>query len=173
MLTKQERNEIIALIRQEVTPAIGCTEPIAVALAVAKVKELLTVIPEKLEIWLSANVLKNAMGVGIPGTGMSGLPIAIAMGVLVGRSEYGLEVLRDSTPDIVEEGKKLVDRGIINIHLKEDIVEKLYIEVTASAGPDTARVIISREHTRFSLIEKNGIKLLELEDNETTETVTE
>jgi len=173
MLTKQERNEIIALIRQEVTPAIGCTEPIAVALAVAKVKELLTVIPEKLDIWLSANVLKNAMGVGIPGTGMSGLPIAIAMGVLVGRSEYGLEVLRDSTPDIVEEGKKLVDRGIINIHLKEDIVEKLYIEVTASAGPDTARVIISREHTRFSLIEKNGIKLLELEDNETEETVTE
>ena len=173
MLTKQERNEIIALIRQEVTPAIGCTEPIAVALAVAKVKELLTVIPEKLDIWLSANVLKNAMGVGIPGTGMSGLPIAIAMGVLVGRSEYGLEVLRDSTPDIVEEGKKLVDRGIINIHLKEDIVEKLYIEVTASAGPDTARVIISREHTRFSLIEKNGIKLLELENNETTETVTE
>ena len=173
MLTKQERTEIIALIRQEVTPAIGCTEPIAVALAVAKVKELLTVIPEKLEIWLSANVLKNAMGVGIPGTGMSGLPIAIAMGVLVGRSEYGLEVLRDSTPDIVEEGKKLVDRGIINIHLKEDIVEKLYIEVTASAGPDTARVIISREHTRFSLIEKNSIKLLELEDNETEETVTE
>ncbi len=113
------------------------------------------------------------MGVGIPGTGMSGLPIAIAMGALVGKSEYGLEVLRDSTPDIVEEGKKLVDRGIINIHLKEDIVEKLYIEVTASAGPDTAREIISREHTRFSLIEKNGIKLLELEDNETAETVTE
>ena len=170
MLTKQERNEIILLIRQEVTPAIGCTEPIAVALAVAKVKELLTVIPEKLDVWLSANVLKNAMGVGIPGTGMSGLPIAIAMGALVGKSDYGLEVLRDSTPDSVEEGKKLVDRGIINIHLKEDITEKLYIEVTASAGPDRARVIISREHARFSLIEKNGIILLEIEDNETDDT---
>ena len=170
MLTKQERNEIILLIRQEVTPAIGCTEPIAVALAVAKVKELLTVIPEKLDVWLSSNVLKNAMGVGIPGTGMSGLPIAIAMGALVGKSDYGLEVLRDSTPDSVEEGKKLVDRGIINIHLKEDITEKLYIEVTASAGPDRARVIISREHARFSLIEKNGIILLEIEDNVTDET---
>lgn len=170
MLTKQERNEIILLIRQEVTPAIGCTEPIAVALAVAKVKELLTVIPEKLDVWLSANVLKNAMGVGIPGTGMSGLPIAIAMGALVGKSKYGLEVLRDSTPDSVEEGKKLVDRGIINIHLKEDITEKLYIEVTASAGPDSARVIISREHARFSLIERNGIILLEIEDNVTDDT---
>ena len=170
MLTQIERNEIISLIRQEVTPAIGCTEPIAVALAVAKVKELLKVVPEKLDVFLSANVLKNAMGVGIPGTGRSGLPIAIAMGALIGKPEYGLEVLRDSTPEMVEEGVKLVDSGMISIHLKEDIAEKLYIEVSGVAGTDRARVIISREHTRFSLIEINGNILLKLADNEISET---
>ena len=98
MLAKKERAKIIHLIKQEVTPAIGCTEPVAVALAVAKAHELLGTFPEKIDVFLSANVLKNAMGVGIPGTGMVGLPIAIAMGVIVGKSEYGLEVLKDMTP---------------------------------------------------------------------------
>lgn len=66
MLTSEEKNAIIALIRRQVVPAIGCTEPIAVALCVAKAKEMLGVLPEKIEVSLSANILKNAMGVGIP-----------------------------------------------------------------------------------------------------------
>ena len=94
MINEQERKRIIALIRQEVVPAIGCTEPVAVALCVAKATETLGVRPERIQVMLSANVLKNAMGVGIPGTGMVGLPIAIALGALVGRSEYKLEVLK-------------------------------------------------------------------------------
>ena len=96
MLSKPEREQIIALIKREVVPAIGCTEPIAVALCVAKAREILGTEPEKVSARLSANILKNAMGVGIPGTGMIGLPIAIALGALVGRSEYQLEVLKDS-----------------------------------------------------------------------------
>ena len=115
MLPKDERQRIIDLIKREVIPAIGCTEPIAVALCVAKATELLGCIPEKISLQLSANILKNAMGVGIPGTGMIGLPIAIALGALIGKSEYQLEVLKDSTPEAVEEGKKLIDAQIINI----------------------------------------------------------
>lgn len=98
MFSPNERAKIIALINREVVPAIGCTEPIAVALCTARAAELLDTQPEKIEVRLSANILKNAMGVGIPGTGMIGLPIAVALGALVGRSEYRLEVLRDVTP---------------------------------------------------------------------------
>ena len=91
MITETERKRIIDLIHQEVVPAIGCTEPIAVALCVAKATETLGTNPEKINVLLSANILKNAMGVGIPGTGMIGLPIAIALGALIGKSEYQLE----------------------------------------------------------------------------------
>ena len=84
------QKQIIELIKREVVPAIGCTEPMAVALAVAKASETLAKTPQKIEVFLSANVLKNAMGVGIPGTGMIGLPIAVALGALIGKSQYGL-----------------------------------------------------------------------------------
>ena len=83
-MTESERRQIIELIKKEVIPAIGCTEPIAVALCVAKAAETLGAKPEKIEVLLSANILKNAMGVGIPGTGMVGLPIAVALGALIG-----------------------------------------------------------------------------------------
>ena len=95
MIPQEERERILALVRREVVPAIGCTEPIAVALCTARAAELLGREPERIDVRLSANILKNAMGVGIPGTGMIGLPIAIALGALVGRSEYELEVLRE------------------------------------------------------------------------------
>ena len=85
MITKEEKLQILQLIKEQVVPAIGCTEPIAVALCVAKATELLGQKPEHIELRLSANILKNAMGVGIPGTGMVGLPIAIALGALIGR----------------------------------------------------------------------------------------
>ena len=86
MLSKEERAQIISLIQHEVVPAMGCTEPVAVALCAARTAELLGTLPERVEVELSMNVLKNAMGVGIPGTGMVGLPIAIALGMIVGKS---------------------------------------------------------------------------------------
>lgn len=169
MLPESVRKEIITIIKQEVTLAIGCTEPIAVALAVAKLTELLRSVPDRIDVFLSANVLKNAMGVGIPGTGMVGLPIAIALGALVGKSEYGLEVLKDITPADVENGKLLVAKKIIGIHLKDDIDEKLYIEVVGSKNQDVARTIISGEHTRFVFLEQNQEILLNLCEDKTTE----
>ena len=118
MLSADKRKAIIDLVKREVVPAIGCTEPIAVSLCVARATELLGVQPERIDVRLSANILKNAMGVGIPGTGMIGLPIAIALGALVGRSEYGLEVLKDATPEAVEQGCKYIDEHAIAIDLK-------------------------------------------------------
>ena len=159
--TKQEREQIIALIHQEVVPAIGCTEPIAVALCVAKATEALGKRPEKIDVQLSANILKNAMGVGIPGTDMIGLPIAVALGALIGKSAYQLEVLKDCTPEAVAEGKRMIDSQIITIGLKADIEEKLYIEVTCEAGIDRATAIISGGHTKFVYVSRNDEILLD------------
>lgn len=159
-MTETERQQIIALIKREVVPAIGCTEPIAVALCVAKATETLGAVPEKINVWLSANILKNAMGVGIPGTGMIGLPIAIALGALVGKSEYKLEVLKDSTPAMVEEGKRYIDEKRVHISLKDNIEEKLYIEVCCEAGADKATAVIAGGHTTFIYIARNEEVLL-------------
>lgn len=156
MITETERKRIIDLIHQEVVPAIGCTEPIAVALCVAKATETLGTKPERINVLLSANILKNAMGVGIPGTGMIGLPIAIALGTLIGKSEYQLEVLKDSTPAVVEEGKRFIEEKRIHISLKENIEEKLYIEVCCEVGDDKATAVIAGGHTTFIYIERNG-----------------
>ena len=185
-MTPSERTSIIELIKREVIPAIGCTEPIAVALCVAKATEILGCKPHRIEAHLSANILKNAMGVGIPGTGMIGLPIAIALGALIGKSEYGLEVLKECTPDAVEAGKRMIADEAISIKLKEGITEKLYIEITASAAttaasdattassataasgattasscPQTATAIIAGGHTNFIYLSHNGEVLLD------------
>lgn len=149
MIDKETRQQIIALVHQQVVPAIGCTEPMAVALCTAKATEQLGCKPQKITALLSANILKNAMGVGIPGTGMVGLPIAIALGALIGKSEYKLEVLKDLTPEALEAGKQYIAEQRIDIRLKEGIAEKLYIEIIVEAGDKHATAIIAGSHTHF------------------------
>lgn len=161
IIAKPEREQIIALIKREVVPAIGCTEPIAVALCVAKATETLGCHSENIKVFLSANILKNAMGVGIPGTDMIGLPIAVALGALIGKSEYQLEVLKDSNPEAVEAGKKMIESQCIDIALKENIEEKLYIEAVCTHGNDSATAIISGGHTNFVYISRNQDVLLD------------
>ena len=168
-MTEIERRQINALVKSEVVPAIGCTEPIAVALCVAKATEVLGKRPEKITVLLSANILKNAMGVGIPGTGMIGLPIAVALGALIGKSAYQLEVLKDSTSDTVEEGKRFIDEKRIHISLKDGIEEKLYIEVCCEAGEDKSTAVIAGGHTTFLYIALNNDILLSRQAEVSTE----
>ena len=160
-MIESERKRVIALVKREVIPAIGCTEPIAVALCVAKAAETLGTKPEMVKVRLSANILKNAMGVGIPGTGMIGLPIAVALGALIGKSEYQLEVLKEATAEAVKQGKQFIEEKRICIGLKEDITEKLYIEVVCEAVGKSATAIIAGGHTTFIYIEKEGEVLLD------------
>lgn len=149
MIDKQTRDRIISLIHKEVVPAIGCTEPMAVALCTAKATEALGMVPQQIDAYLSSNILKNAMGVGIPGTGMIGLPIAIALGALIGKSSYQLEVLKDLTPETLEKGKDYINGKHINIHLKDNIEEKLYVEIVCNADGHESKAIISGGHTHF------------------------
>ena len=149
--------EIIELIRKEVKPALGCTEPIAVALAVAKAMEIIeeNCTPEpdwrmgddfSLRIEVSGNILKNGMGVGIPGTGMVGLHIAAALGAVCGRSEYGLEVLGNLNDAFIARAKKLVEQKAVSIGLAETD-HKLYVKAYAEhRDGHCAAVVIQDNH---------------------------
>ena len=163
MIEKNIREQIIALIKREVVPAVGCTEPMAVALCVSRATEALGCRPEKITALLSANILKNAMGVGIPGTGMIGLPIAIALGAIIGKSEYQLEVLKDITPESLEQGKQYINEDRIDIQLKQNCCDKLYVEVIAEGNGHTATAIIQGSHTHFVRVTRDNEVLLDEE----------
>lgn len=154
-------SEIIELIRKEVKPALGCTEPIAVALAVAKAIEILD---DKnglngrldkdfrIEVQVSANILKNGMGVGIPGTGMVGLFIASALGAVCGNSSYGLEVLRDLNDEAIRRAKEIVSGKMVKINLAETD-KKLYIKAivgSVQTGGHTATAVIEDDHDNIA-----------------------
>lgn len=140
---------ILQLLHQEVIPAIGCTEPIAVALCVARATELLGAEPDRITVHLSKNIYKNAMAVGIPNTGMTGLPIAIALGATVGKSGYKLEVLRDATPDAVAYARAYMERVPADIQVDADVPDALYIRAEVSKNGISAHATIQGDHTRF------------------------
>ncbi|MBP3550585.1 MAG: serine dehydratase subunit alpha family protein [Alistipes sp.] len=155
-MTAQEHDKIIDLIKREVVLSIGCTEPMAVSLCVAKACETLGTLPEHISVALSANIFKNAMGVGIPNSGMTGLPIAVALGAVAGRSEYGLEVLRDVDSVAVERAKVFLEEVEPSIFVTDESDDILFIKVCVKVGNDSAEVIISGSHTNFSSIRRNG-----------------
>ncbi len=159
-MEEQLRKQIQQLIRNEVVLATGCTEPGAVALCVTKARETLGREPEHIKLLLSKNVYKNAMGVGIPGTGMIGLPIAVAIAVVAGDSNRQLEVLTVPTQD-VEAAKKWLANNASRIEIAvKDECDKLYIECVCTAGEDKSIAIISHRHTNFVFVAHNDEVLL-------------
>lgn len=139
-------------LHQEIKPALGCTEPIAVALAVAKAKETLGCLPETIDLRVSCNILKNAMGVGIPGTGMVGLEIASALSCIAGKSQYGLEVLSGATAQDCEKARAYAASGCIHVATK-DTDKKLYIEAHAYGAGHEAICIIEDAHTAITHVQ--------------------
>ena len=150
-------SEIIELIRKEVKPALGCTEPIAVALAVAKAMEIMESHSPCVEGWrytdtynikveVSGNILKNGMGVGIPGTGMVGLHIASALGAVCGKSEYGLEVLHDLDDRSIAQAKDMVDKERVQVGIA-DTPLKLYVKaIIADTCGNSSYAVIENDH---------------------------
>ncbi len=166
-MEEQIRKQLKEIMQQEVVLATGCTEPGAVALCVAKAVETLGFEPTTIDLKLSKNVYKNAMGVGIPGTGMIGLPIAVAMAVTHGNSSRGLEVLTIPAKQVEDAKQWLANNGNrINIGVKETS-DKLYIECTVTsasccaAAASTATVVIAKRHTNFVFIKKDDAVLLD------------
>ena len=157
-----EYQNIINLLKSELVPALGCTEPIAVALAAAKAKETLGNLPDKIQVFVSGNIFKNGMGVLIPGTKFKGLNYAAALGVTCGNSELGLEVLKNINDDSINLSAQLVDNNKITIEVKEN-VDKLYIETICYFENDYSRVIIEQRHTNIVKVEHNKKTIFEKE----------
>lgn len=160
---KPEWRQFIAILRHEVVPALGCTEPVAIALAAARAAEVLGAPVERICVAVSGNLLKNGMGVGVPGTGRTGLDIAAAVGALGGKAGLGLEVLRDLTPAQAEEGKALVEAGRVEVTLAE-CDDLLFADVRVSGGGHNARAILRHEHTNIVLVEKDGHPVFATDD---------
>jgi len=151
------------IMRHEIVPALGCTEPIAVALAAAKGAEVLGLFPERIKVTVSGNLLKNGMGVGVPGTGATGLDIACAVGAIGGKADLGLEVLRDLTPEQAEQGRRMVREGRVTVALA-DSDDLLYAEVEVYGGGGKSRVVLRHEHTNIVLVEKDEAVLFSKDD---------
>lgn len=173
MTTRQE--EIINLIHREVKPALGCTEPIAVALAVAKAVEIISenstsckdtdcclwrlTADFRINVAVSGNILKNGMGVGIPGTGMTGLHIAAALGAVVGKSFYGLEVLKDVNKSAIERARALVSGKKVTVSVAET-AHLLYVKATVNIG-DSLEASTEINPKAYAVIEDDHDKIVE------------
>ncbi len=147
--------EFLKAVKHEIAPALGCTEPISLALASAIAARHLGGAPERIEAKVSANLMKNGMGVTVPGTGMLGLPIAAAVGALGGNPDGGLEVLKGLSPESVAAGKALLAARKVTVGIA-DVPHILYSEARLSRGEDWVQVCIADAHTNVILIEKNG-----------------
>lgn len=149
------------ILKQELVPALGCTEPIAIACAAAKARRLLGSFPESLEMKLSGNIIKNVKGVTVPNSGgLKGIDIAAVLGMVGGNADKALEVLEEITPEHIARAKELASRGICTYSLAEN-VPNLYISAKAVCGGHYAEVVIAHQHTNIIKMEKDGEVLLD------------
>lgn len=146
------RELYLKTLKKEVVPSEGCTEPIAIAYAASIAAEHLKGEIKEVNIYLSKNVIKNALGVGIPGTGGVGIEIAAALGISIQKSYKKLTILSNFTEDELKKAKEIVDKNIINIKQK-NTNKALYIEVELLSETSKSKVIIEDTHTNVTLIE--------------------
>lgn len=152
-------DEYVSILKNELIPALGCTEPIAIAYASAKARQVLGKMPERLELWCSGNIIKNVKGVVVPNSGgLHGIDVAGILGVVGGCADKELEVLESITPEAIERTKTLLEQNFCSCHLIEN-VENLFIVAKVFAGADSAEVEIASRHTNITRLVKNGQEL--------------
>ncbi|MHC5225844.1 L-cysteine desulfidase family protein [Ignatzschineria sp. LJL83] len=158
-------NELLKAVEIEVLPALGCTEPISLALASAIAASYTTNDIQRIKARVSPNLMKNGMGVTVPGTGMIGLPIAAAVGALGGDPEGGLQVLSSLTPEAVSLAKQFLEEDKVSVTMAA-VPNILYAESTVFAGEDQIQVKIADGHTNVISIKKNDEIIFESKDND-------
>lgn len=165
-MDKQLYEKYIKILQHELVPALGCTEPIAIAFAAAKAREVLGEMPESVELCCSGNIIKNVKGVKVPNSnGLKGIDVAATLGIVGGRAERELEVLEDVTQEDIDRTKELVSQGFCKCTLKEG-VENLYIVAKVKSGSHSAEVTIINRHTLITRIVKDQEVLFELATSE-------
>lgn len=163
-MEKQIYDNYLKILRSELIPAMGCTEPIAIAFAAAKAREVLGVMPEHMVARCSGNIIKNVKGVNVPNAGgQKGVEVAAILGALAGDASLELEVISKVSPEAVEQVRALNAQKLCVCELEEG-VENLFIRIEATAGAESAVVEVKTKHNHISRIEKNGEVLLEAED---------
>ncbi len=159
----------VRILESELVPALGCTEPIALAYASAKAREVLGEFPEHLSVLCSGNIIKNVKGVKVPNSnGMKGVEAAAVLGLTGGDAAQALEVLETVSETDIEKTRQLLREGFCDCILKEGVAN-LYIEARATGIGGEAVVVIEDEHTNITRIEKNGAILFEQEKKEAAE----
>ena len=159
-------NQFIRVVQEEVKPALGCTEPVSLALACAIAAEHLSGDVTHIEAWVSPNLMKNGLGVTVPGTGMVGLPSAAALGAIGGNAQAGLEVLKDASADALVRAKALLNAGQVQVKLQEPCEEILYSRACVYAGDASAMVTIAGGHTRVVEVVCQGETRFRLDDQQ-------
>ncbi|KZQ04532.1 hypothetical protein A3N51_03910 [Enterobacter kobei] len=159
-------NQFIRVVQEEVKPALGCTEPVSLALACAIAAEHLSGDVTQIKAWVSPNLMKNGLGVTVPGTGMVGLPIAAALGAISGNAQAGLEVLKDASADALVRAKALLNAGQVQVKLQEPCEEILYSRACVYAGDASAMVTIAGGHTRVVEVVCQGETRFRLDDQQ-------
>ncbi len=163
-MDQKKYDNYVAILKSELVPALGCTEPIAIAYAAGKARQTLGRMPERIDVYFSGNILKNVKGVTVPNSeGMKGVDSAAILGTVGGDPDRELEILESITPADIARAKELKETDFCTCHLKED-EENLYICVEAFAGKDSASVEIRTKHTHITRIEKNGICIFAQDD---------
>lgn len=148
------KERFIQMLKEEVKPALGCTEPVAVALATAKAREILGEKVEKCIVHVSPNIYKNGMCVGIPGTERLGLTISGAMGLVGGKSELGLKVLESLTEAQVKESEEGMDNNLVEVY-PLDTKQKVVVKVVVKSASSEAEIGIEEKHDNIVYIRKN------------------
>ena len=155
-MTQQIIAAYSSILKKELIAAMGCTEPIAIAYAAAKCREILGAVPEKCRVRCSGNIVKNVMGVTVPNSGgLKGIDVAATLGILGGNADKDLEVLESVTQEHIHKCVDLLKKGFCVCTLEQN-VENLYILIELTAGNETAKVEIRNYHKNITLIEKNG-----------------
>lgn len=166
-MNQQQYDNYIKILHSELIPAMGCTEPIAVAFAAAKAREVLGCFPEKMTALCSGNIIKNVKSVVVPNSGGErGIEAAAVLGAVAGKASLGLQVISQVTQEETDQAKALIAKGICSCQLAEG-VDNLYIRITAAAGENSVEVEVSTKHDHISKIVKNGQILLEVPDLQT------
>lgn len=152
----------VQILKEELVPAMGCTEPIALAYAAAKAREVLGCIPEKVEIGASGSIIKNVKSVIVPNTNqLKGIPAAATAGIIAGKAEKELEVIAEVEPEKIPQMVEFMENVPITVeHVDSGITFEIIVKV--SKGDEYATVRIANYHTNIVLIEKNGEKLLDI-----------
>jgi L-cysteine desulfidase len=149
-----DHRNIVKIIEQELVIALGCTEPVAIALASATAKKYLIHSVQDIQVKVSGNILKNAKAVGIPGMKSTGIDFAVAIGFVAGNADKKLEVLENISPDKEIEALQLIQKGCISLSIAES-PKKLYIEIIAKSETETVKVVIADNHSNITIIEVN------------------